>query len=185
MPITGVSLLLRALMLGDYGVARRYFLPVLVPTIVYGGVALRWAVDQFQREDRSCSARPSGSTSGLAPPPRPRPRADARPAAGAALLRADADLGLVPDAVSAMAGRRSWGIVAGQLAFILAPPLVDGPPADLRPAADPPAATGRGPRYLLLAVGLVLALNPLVNELRPSSSRSSRSPRSSRRRSAR
>ncbi len=50
-PVTGVSLLLRALILGDYDVARRFFLPVLVPTIVYGVIALRWAIDQFQRED--------------------------------------------------------------------------------------------------------------------------------------
>ena len=50
-PITGVSLLLRALILGDYNVAWRYFLPVIVPTIVYGAVALRWAVDQFHREE--------------------------------------------------------------------------------------------------------------------------------------
>ncbi len=51
MPITGVSLLLRALILGEYHLAWRFFLPVLVPTIVYGAVALRWAIDQFQRED--------------------------------------------------------------------------------------------------------------------------------------
>ena len=50
-PVTGVSLLLRALILGDYDVAWRFFLPVLVPTVVYGAVALRWAIDQFQRED--------------------------------------------------------------------------------------------------------------------------------------
>src|SRR5436309_15786011 len=37
-PITGVSLLLRALILGEYNVAWRVFLPVLVPTIVYGAV---------------------------------------------------------------------------------------------------------------------------------------------------
>jgi len=43
-PVTGVSLLLRALILGEYDVAWRYFLPVLVPTIVYGGIALRWAI---------------------------------------------------------------------------------------------------------------------------------------------
>ena len=50
-PITGVALLLRALILGNYDVAIRFFLPVLVPTLVYAAVALRWAVDQFQRED--------------------------------------------------------------------------------------------------------------------------------------
>src|SRR5262249_19007386 len=50
-PITGVALLLRALILGTYDVAFRYFLPVMVPTLVYAAVALRWAIDQFQRED--------------------------------------------------------------------------------------------------------------------------------------
>ena len=50
-PITGVGLLLKSLIVGDYGVARRYFIPVLVPMVIYGAVALRWAVDQFRRED--------------------------------------------------------------------------------------------------------------------------------------
>src|SRR5262249_2429268 len=50
-PITGVALLLRALILGSYDVAFRYFLPVLLPMLVYAAVALRWAIDQFQRED--------------------------------------------------------------------------------------------------------------------------------------
>ena len=42
---------LEGLILGNYDVALRYFLPVLVPTLVYAAVALRWAIDQFQRED--------------------------------------------------------------------------------------------------------------------------------------
>ena len=50
-PITGVALLLRALILGQYDLAFPYFLPVMVPTLVYAAVALRWAIDQFQRED--------------------------------------------------------------------------------------------------------------------------------------
>ena len=50
-PITGVSLLLRALIQSDYTMAGKYFLPVLITTICYGALALRWAIDQFQRED--------------------------------------------------------------------------------------------------------------------------------------
>ena len=50
-PITGVALLLRALIMGDYQTAVRFFLPVMVPTVVYAAVALRWAIDQFQREE--------------------------------------------------------------------------------------------------------------------------------------
>ena len=50
-PITGVALLLRALIMGDYDTGGRYFLPVMVPTVVYAWLALRWAIDQFQREE--------------------------------------------------------------------------------------------------------------------------------------
>src|SRR6185312_12667737 len=49
-PITGVGLLLKSLIVGDYGMARRYFIPVMVPMAIYAAVALRWAVDQFRRE---------------------------------------------------------------------------------------------------------------------------------------
>jgi len=51
LPVTGVALLLRVLIMGHYDVAIRYFLPVLIPTLVYAAVALRWAVDQFSREE--------------------------------------------------------------------------------------------------------------------------------------
>src|SRR5271166_4778198 len=50
-PITGVALLLRALIMGDYATGGRFFLPVMVPTVVYAWMALRWAIDQFQREE--------------------------------------------------------------------------------------------------------------------------------------
>ena len=50
-PITGVALLLRALIMGDYAPARASSLPVMVPTVVYAWIALRWAIDQFQREE--------------------------------------------------------------------------------------------------------------------------------------
>ena len=49
-PITGVSLLLKVLMLGDYAVAAAYFPIVMVPLIVYGLVAIRIAIDQFKSE---------------------------------------------------------------------------------------------------------------------------------------
>ncbi len=57
-------------------------------------------------------------------------------------------------------------MAAGQVAFILTPPL-----AMALLLTSSPRRTLRlywpRPRYLLLAVGLALALNPLVNELRP------------------
>jgi sodium transport system permease protein len=50
-PITGVGLLLKDLMVGQYDQAWLYFLPVLMTTLAYGALALRWAVDQFQSEE--------------------------------------------------------------------------------------------------------------------------------------
>ncbi|MFO0944371.1 MAG: ABC transporter permease subunit/CPBP intramembrane protease [Planctomycetota bacterium] len=50
-PVTNVALLLRALMLNQYETAMVYLLPVLIPTVLYGYLALRYAVEQFHRED--------------------------------------------------------------------------------------------------------------------------------------
>jgi sodium transport system permease protein len=52
-PVTGVALLLQKLMAVKppdsdlWG----YFLPVLAPMLVYGWLSLRWAIEQFQREE--------------------------------------------------------------------------------------------------------------------------------------
>lgn len=50
-PVTNVALLLRAFMLNQYELAMVFVLPVLIPTALYGFLALRFAVDQFHRED--------------------------------------------------------------------------------------------------------------------------------------
>src|SRR5207253_10034996 len=51
-PVTGVALLLQRLMssTADRGLWL-YFVPVLVPMMVYSWLALRWAIGQFQREE--------------------------------------------------------------------------------------------------------------------------------------
>jgi sodium transport system permease protein len=52
-PVTGVALLLQKLMAAkppDHDLWG-YFLPVLGPTVVYSWLALRWAIEQFQREE--------------------------------------------------------------------------------------------------------------------------------------
>jgi sodium transport system permease protein len=52
-PVTGVALLLQKLMtasaLGQ--VPWLYFVPVLAPMVLYGWLALRWAIEQFKREE--------------------------------------------------------------------------------------------------------------------------------------
>jgi sodium transport system permease protein len=57
-PVTGVALLLQKLMASTAGngpwlqaVPWLYFLPVLAPMILYSWLALRWAIEQFQRDE--------------------------------------------------------------------------------------------------------------------------------------
>ena len=168
LPITGVSLLLRALILGEYDVAWRYFLPVLVPTIVYGGIALRWAIDQFQREDVLFrEAERFEIKSWIRHLFRDK---EPTPTGGQALFCFALMLTLAWFLMQAMVsnglGNSSAGLAAGQIAFILLPPL-----AMALILTSSPRRTLRlywpAPRYLALALGLALALNPLVNELRP------------------
>jgi sodium transport system permease protein len=52
-PVTGVALLLQRLLMASTleQVPWLYFGPVLAPIVLYGWLALRWAVSQFQREE--------------------------------------------------------------------------------------------------------------------------------------
>src|SRR5262249_19564660 len=52
-PVTGVALLLQRLMVAatlDH-IPWLYFVPVLAPMVLYGWFALRWAIEQFKREE--------------------------------------------------------------------------------------------------------------------------------------
>lgn len=167
-PITGVSLLLRALIMGDYGVALKYFLPVLIPTIVYGVVALQWAIDQFRREDVLF---------------RESERFDLRfwfrhlmrdkrpiPSGGQALfcfaLMLTSAWFLTGLLVSGDPAKTITSMAISQIAFILLPPVVlaifltSSPRRTLR-------LHWPSTRHLAIAAGLALTLNPLINELGP------------------
>ncbi len=53
-PVTGVALLLQALIAPNKsmeGVVWYYFIPVLAPMLLYSWLALRWAIEQFKREE--------------------------------------------------------------------------------------------------------------------------------------
>ncbi|MFM1801826.1 MAG: hypothetical protein RJA81_1178, partial [Planctomycetota bacterium] len=49
-PLTGTCLLLKSLLVGRLDQAIPYILPVILPTIAYAWLALRWAVTQFESE---------------------------------------------------------------------------------------------------------------------------------------
>jgi sodium transport system permease protein len=165
-PITGVALLLRALIIGNYGLALRYFLPVLVPTVLYAAIALRWAIDLFQREEVLFrEAEQFNLYSWFRHLFRDR---EPRPTGGHAIL------------CFALILTSSWflllylafkgfglglaAVVAGQLVIVF-PPLMMAILLTSQPASTLRLAWPE-PRYIILAVALVLALNPLVNELK-------------------
>ncbi|HEX8201968.1 MAG TPA: ABC transporter permease subunit/CPBP intramembrane protease [Isosphaeraceae bacterium] len=162
-PITGVSLLLRALMQGEYRVAARFSLPVLIPTVLYGALALRWAVDQFRseavlfREAERFDLR--SWVRHLLRDKEPTPTAGEAIFCFAVMLSA---AWFVAQAVPMSAA----GLVIGPIAFILTPPLAMAVLLTSSPQRTLRLYRPSG-RHLALAVALALALNPLVNELRP------------------
>jgi sodium transport system permease protein len=166
-PVTGVALLLRALILGNYDVALRFFLPVLLPTVVYAAVALRWAVDQFQREDVLFRESEQFSLSAwlrhILRDREPVPTGGQAALCFVVMLSSTWFLMLY---LARQGADLSIGsVIAGQL-IILLPPLMMA----MALTSDPKRTLRlKWPekKYLVAAVALVVALNPLVNELRP------------------
>lgn len=160
-PITGSALLLRTLMLGEYSQAVRYFIPVVVPTLAYAALALRWAVDQFQNETvlfRDAERFvPRDYLRHLIRDRGPIPTSGAA-VFGFVLMIAAAWF------VSKWIGANAVGIVLGQFGYVLAPALLltfllaSSPRRTLRLAL---------PRWsdVAIAAGLVICLNPLQMQL--------------------
>jgi sodium transport system permease protein len=164
-PITGVSLLLKKLILEQYVEAQSYILPVLLSTTVYGLVALRWAVGQFRSEQVLFREAERFDLSSWF----------------RHLIR---DRGPIPSGGQAMACfaiiiALSWytqilisgadplaGIAMGQLLFILAPPVVMALlfTSSVRRTLR---LSWPGWKPVAVGVGLAMTLNPLTSELRP------------------
>ncbi|WP_435007505.1 ABC transporter permease subunit/CPBP intramembrane protease [Tundrisphaera lichenicola] len=161
-PITGVSLLLKSLILGEFTLARQYFLPVLLPTIVYSWLALKWAVDLFKRED-VVFREAEGFDLRLWLRHLVRDK-EPTPGAGPAILCFALMLSLtwfLMQTFSATSPLR--GMVVGHIA-IVGPPLA----LTLLLCSDPVRTLRLNlPRLrdLALAGGLALTLNPLVREV--------------------
>jgi sodium transport system permease protein len=163
-PITGVSLLLKALILGDYDAATRFFLPVLLPTLAYAWLALRWAVDLFNREDVVFrEAEAFDIKSWLISLVRDR---EPTPSAGSAIFGFALMISLVwfvmqlPGLTDSPA--QSMALV--HLTCILGTPLI----LAFLLTSDPLGTLRlRRPRLvdLAIAAGLALCLNPIVREI--------------------
>ena len=166
-PITGVALLLRALILGNYDLAFRYFLPVMLPTLVYAGVALRWAIDQFQRED--VLFREAERFSLLVWLRHVYRDREPTPTSGQAALCFALILSSSWFLMQLLAFQKepaTLGTVAAGQAFILLPPLLMALLLTSSPLRTLRIAWPK-PHYLFLGLALSFTLNPLVNELQP------------------
>ena len=162
-PITGVSLLLRTLMQGKYDQALRFSLPVLVPTIVYGMLALKWAVDQFRSETVLFrEAERFDLRDWFRHIIRDR---GTRPTPGEALL-CFAVMLVSAYFVSGYLGLSIWSLPLGHAAFILGPPVVLALLLTSEPLQTLLLRRARLTDILLAGL-LAVAINPLVAELRP------------------
>jgi sodium transport system permease protein len=166
-PVTGVALLLRALIMENYALALRYFLPVLVPTLLYAAVALRWAIDLFQREEVLFREAEQFSLSSwfrhLFRDREPRPTGGQAVLCFALILTAS--WFLLQYLALRGVGLDLSAVASGQ--FVIAiPPVLMAILLTSRPAATLRLAWPQW-RYIALAAALVLTLNPIVNELRP------------------
>ncbi|QEH33299.1 ABC-2 family transporter protein [Aquisphaera giovannonii] len=164
-PITGVALLLRALIMGDYRTGIQFFVPVMVPTIIYAWLAIRWAVDQFEREQvlfREAERFSLGTWfRHLLRDKEPRPTGGQAMLCFAVILSASWFL-MVYMLMRGM-GASLAAIAAGQF-LILIPPIIMAVMLTSAPGRTLRLAWPSG-RYLALAVAFPLALNPLVNLL--------------------
>lgn len=165
-PITGVALLLKALLQAQWSTAEVYFLPVLVPTLLYSFLALRWAIDQFNRED-VLFREAERLDLGLWVRHLIRDKQDT-PSGGEALACFVIMLGLVWFSTAFIRGQDPRDvvklIVIPQLAFVAAPPLFM---SLFLARSVRKTLLLQLPRWNLLAVGLILAVavHPLAVEL--------------------
>ncbi len=164
-PVTGVALLLRALIMGDYATGGRFFLPVMVPTVVYAWMALRWAIDQFQREEvlfREAERFNLGVwLKHLVRDRQPMPTGAQAILCFSLILSASWFL-MEYMAIQGL-GANLAAVAAGQF-LILFPPLIMAVmlTSSLRRTLR---LNWPAPRYLALAIAFPVALNPLVNQL--------------------
>jgi sodium transport system permease protein len=162
-PVTGVSLLLRSLMQANFVTARTFFLPVMIPLVLFSFLALRWAVEQFRRESVLFREAERIHLAGWLR--RVRTDRPNLPNSAQAILCFAVMLASCWFLTFALAGSSFWGLILGQVGFVLGPALLLAflfcrKPLDalrLRPA-----------RIIDIALGVLLAvmLHPLAAELR-------------------
>jgi sodium transport system permease protein len=164
-PITGVALLLKSLMSGQYVIAQTYLLPVVVTTLAYAALALRWAVDQFQSESvlfREAERFELGSyLRHIFRDRGPLPSTGAAVACFAAMLTQAWYVSQLVGGMGALQGTvMIHALVILGVPLVLSLALTTNPLATLRLHWP-----GLGP--IALGAGLALAIHPLASELHP------------------
>lgn len=169
-PLTGTALLLKAMLAGRFDQALPFVLPVLIPTLAYAWMALRWAVNQFESESVLFrEAERFDIKSWLLWQIRnksDRPTADQAAVCFVMMLLASALLGpAIAARVSPGGDMNGWTLIATQVIVIAAPSVLlaillsKSPRKVLRLKAP----TDR--RFLWLGLALPVAMHPLITEL--------------------
>lgn len=170
LPLTGTCLLLKSLLVGRVDQALPYFLPVILPTLAYAWMALRWAVTQFESESvlfreaerfdikswfvwniRHKSERPSAdqATIGFI----------------LILLSGWFIAPFVPQLLGSVGKINPESMIVTQILIIGLPPLLLAALLTKNPLRVLRLTTACDRRYLLLGLLLPLALHPLVSAL--------------------
>ena len=126
-PVTGVALLMQRLVVATSWsqVPWLYFVPVLGPMAMYGWLALRWAIEQFQREEVLFREAEALGLATLAATAVSREGAAAQHGPGAVLLQPDPGTARLSLGLGGRLPPEVHAVIVS-LAFVAAPPLFMG-----------------------------------------------------------
>ncbi len=169
-PLTGTCLLLKTMLAGRMDQALPFVVPVLIPTIAYAWMALRWAVSQFESESvlfREAERFDMKSWFLWQLRNRKdRPTADQAALCFVLMLMAGWFLGpMIASAVSTDGELTGWSTILTQISVIAMPPVLLALALSRNPRAVLRLKPPFDRRYLWLGLAFPIALNPLITEL--------------------
>lgn len=169
-PLTGTALLLKSMLAGRLDQALPFVIPVLIPTIAYAWMALRWAVSQFESESVLFrEAERFDLKSWMLWQVRnksDRPTADQAALCFVLMLLASALLGPAIASKLAPGGKMNgWSLIASQVVVIAMPSVLLAALLAKNPLKVLRLKAPIDRRYLWLGLALPIAIHPMIAEL--------------------
>jgi len=169
-PLTGTCLLLKTMLAGRMDQALPFVLPVLIPTIAYAWMALRWAVNQFESETVLFREAERFDLKSWVlwqlRNKKDRPTADQAALCFVLMLVAGWFIGpMIVSVVSSDGILTGWTTILTQIFVIAMPPVLLALLLSRNPRAVLRLKPPLDRRYLWLGLAFPIALNPLITEL--------------------